>query len=427
MSLINVYSEIGKLKTVLLHRPGKELENLTPAMLERLLFDDIPYLKVAAEEHDAFAETLHNNGIKTLYLEDLAAEALINEEVRKSFINEFLKECNVHSKQIRNTLLEFFKELTNKELVLKLMSGVRVRELKKYRSGGLQELVYSHYPFVLDPLPNLYFTRDPFATIGNGVTINAMRTATRRKETLFAKYIFANHPDFAAENIPIWYNRTGIASIEGGDELVLSDEILAVGISQRTDAYAVEMLAEKLLENSSFKTVLAFEIPSSRAFMHLDTVFTMIDYDKFTIHPEIEGPLKVYALTKQGTDKEHAEQYFHDTDHGLDIRLEEMSLSDVLKKYLKLDNVTLIRCAGGDIIDAPREQWNDGSNTLAIAPGEVIVYDRNYVTNRLLVENGIKIHQIPSSELARGRGGPRCMSMPIYRENLTRSHYGKSN
>lgn len=427
MSLINVYSEIGKLKTVLLHRPGKELENLTPAMLERLLFDDIPYLKVATEEHDAFAETLHNNGIKTLYLEDLAAEALINEEVRKNFINEFLKECNVHSKQIRNTLLEFFKDLTNKELVLKLMSGVRVRELKKYRSGGLQELVYSHYPFVLDPLPNLYFTRDPFATIGNGVTINAMRTATRCKETLFAKYIFANHPDFAAENIPIWYNRTGIASIEGGDELVLSDEILAVSISQRTDAYAVEMLAEKLLGNSSFKTVLAFEIPSSRAFMHLDTVFTMIDYDKFTIHPEIEGPLKVYALTKQGTDKEHAEQYLHDTDHGLDIRLEEMSLSDVLKKYLKLDNVTLIRCAGGDIIDAPREQWNDGSNTLAIAPGEVIVYDRNYVTNRLLVENGIKIHQIPSSELARGRGGPRCMSMPIYRENLTRPDYGKSN
>lgn len=420
MSLINVYSEIGKLKTVLLHRPGNELENLTPAMLERLLFDDIPYLKVAKEEHDAFAETLHNNGIKTLYLEDLAAESLINEEVRQSFISEFLKECEVHSKHIRNTLLEYFNDLTNRELVLKLMSGIRVRDLKKYRAGGLQELVYSHYPFVLDPLPNLYFTRDPFATIGNGVTINAMRTATRRKETLFAKYIFAYHPDFANENIPIWYNRTGIASIEGGDELILNDEILAVGISQRTDAYAVEILAQKLLGNSSFKTVLAFEIPSSRAFMHLDTVFTMIDYDKFTIHPEIEGPLKVYALTKQGADQENSDQYFHDTDHGLDIRLEEMSLSDVLKKYLKLDDVTLIRCAGGDIIDAPREQWNDGSNTLAIAPGEVIVYDRNYVTNQLLVENGIKIHQIPSSELARGRGGPRCMSMPIYRENLMR-------
>ena len=419
MSLINVYSEIGKLKTVLLHRPGKELENLTPAMLERLLFDDIPYLKVAQEEHDAFAETLRNNGIKILYLEDLAADSLINEEVRQSFINEFLKECDVHSKRIRLTLKEYFADLSNRELILKLMSGVRVRDLTKYRAGGLQELVYSHYPFVLDPLPNLYFTRDPFATIGNGVTINAMRTATRRKETLFAKYIFQYNPDFAKENIPIWYNRNGIASIEGGDELVLNDEIIAVGISQRTDAYAVEILAQKLLGNSSFKTVLAFEIPSSRAFMHLDTVFTMIDYDKFTIHPEIEGPLKVYAISRQGSEDDNSAD-FHDTDHGLDIRLEEMSLSDVLKKYLNLDDVTLIRCAGGDIIDAPREQWNDGSNTLAIAPGEVIVYDRNYVTNRLLVENGIKIHQIPSSELARGRGGPRCMSMPIYRENLTR-------
>ena len=421
MSMINVYSEIGKLQKVLLHRPGKELENLTPAMLERLLFDDIPYLKSAQEEHDAFAETLRNNGIQILYLEDLAANSLIDEETRESFINEFLQECGVHSKKIRRSLKEYFSDFNNEELVCKLMSGVRVKDLTNYTSTGLQELVYSHYPFVLDPLPNLYFTRDPFATIGNGVTINAMRTATRRKETLFAKYIFKHHPEFSRENIPIWYNRTGFASIEGGDELVLNKEILAVGISQRTDAYAVEMLAQKLLGNSSFQTVLAFEIPSSRAFMHLDTVFTMIDYDKFTIHPEIEGPLKVYAISKQGDgDFENDPYNFHDTDHGLDIHLEEMSLSDILKKYLKLDNVTLIRCAGGDIIDAPREQWNDGSNTLAIAPGEVIVYDRNYVTNHLLVENGIKIHQIPSSELSRGRGGPRCMSMPIYREDLTR-------
>ena len=421
MSIINVYSEIGKLQTVLLHRPGKELENLTPAMLERLLFDDIPYLKVAREEHDAFAETLRNNGITILYLEELAAESLIDEEIRTAFIEEFLQESGVHSKKIRQTLRAYFADFNNQELISSLMAGVRVRDLTHYSPGGLQELVYSHYPFVLDPLPNLYFTRDPFATIGNGVTINAMRTETRRKETLFAKYIFKHHPRFAAENIPIWYNRNGIASIEGGDELVLSKEILAVGISQRTDAYAVEMLAQRLLANSTFRTVLAFEIPSSRAFMHLDTVFTMIDYDKFTIHPEIEGPLKVYALSKSGcADSDDPNCALQDPDHGLEIRLEELSLSEILKKYLKLDEVTLIRCAGGDIIDAPREQWNDGSNTLAIAPGEVIVYDRNYVTNQLLVENGVKIHQIPSSELARGRGGPRCMSMPIYRQDTSR-------
>ena len=232
-----------------------------------------------------------------------------------------------------------------------------------------------------------------------------MHTATRRKETLFAKYIFAYHPEFSAEQIPIWYNRTEPASIEGGDELVLSSDTIAVGISQRTEAFAVELLAKRLLGNSSFKTVLAFEIPSSRAFMHLDTVFTMIDYDKFTIHPEIEGPLKVYAISKRRPAEEAAMpgdyQNHYYQDNELNICLEEMPLADVLKKYLKLDQVSLIRCAGADIIDAPREQWNDGSNTLAIAPGEVIVYDRNYVTNQLLVDNGIKIHLIPSSELSR--------------------------
>ena len=257
-------------------------------------------------------------------------------------------------------------------------------------------------------MPNLYFTRDPFATIGHGITLNHMRTDTRNRETIFAKYIFRHHPRFKGKDIPFWFNRDENTSLEGGDELILSKEILAVGISQRTDSASVEKLAKKLLyyKDTTFKTILAFKIPVSRAFMHLDTVFTQVDYDKFTVHPGIVGPLEVYAITKDPENDGHL------------IAVEECdTLENILKKYLKRD-IELIKCGGGDEIIAAREQWNDGSNTLAIAPGEVVVYSRNYVTNEILEKEGIKLHVIPSSELSRGRGGPRCMSMPLIREDL---------
>lgn len=405
-SILNVTSEIGRLKKVLLHRPGKEVENLTPDLMETLLFDDIPYLKIAREEHDAFAKVLKDNGAEVLYLEELASEAILNKEIRNKFIEEFLKEGNVIGKGTKNALYEYFEELDNKELIDKLMAGVRKSELTNYKNKSLTDMANSDHPFILDPMPNLYFTRDPFATIGTGITLNHMRTETRNRETIFAKYIFNHHPDFMDKDIPLWFDRDENTSLEGGDELVLSDKTIAIGISERTDAASIEKFAERIFRDGQpFQTILAFDIPKKRAFMHLDTVFTMVDYDKFTIHPEIEGPLTVFSITKG-------------TDNKLNVKQEEATLEDILKKYLGLDKVTLIRCAGGDVIDAPREQWNDGSNTLAIAPGEVVVYSRNYVTNRLLQEHGIKIHEIPSSELSRGRGGPRCMSMPLVREKL---------
>jgi arginine deiminase len=257
-------------------------------------------------------------------------------------------------------------------------------------------------------MPNLYFTRDPFATVGTGISLNHMRTVTRQRETLFAKYIFAHHEDYRDSEVKFWYDRTDDYSIEGGDVLVLSDKVLAIGISQRTDAAAIDVFARKLFaDGQSFEVILAFDIPKSRAYMHLDTVFTMVDHDKFTIHPEIEGPLNVYSIRKKNSG-------------NLSILKETMELREVLAKYLELEKVTLIRCGGKRGIDAGREQWNDGSNTLAIAPGEVIVYSRNHITNRLLEDQGIKLHVMPSSELSRGRGGPRCMSMPLIRENLIR-------
>lgn len=403
---INVNSEIGKLKKVLLHRPGKELENLMPEYLERLLFDDIPYLKIAQEEHDEFANILRNNGVEVVYLEDLVAESISNNDLKLQFIDEFIEEAGIKEDRETSLLREYFHSFSSKDMILKMMEGIRKTEIKDYKLKNLTDYLNNDYPFIIDPMPNLYFTRDPFATVGNGATIHKMHTVTRNRETLFAKYIFNCNPDY--KETKLWYDRSEDFSIEGGDILVLNEKTVAVGISQRTHPNAIEKLANKLLtEDSNFDKILAIDIPKQRTFMHLDTVFTMVDYDKFTMHPNIKKDISVYVLERDKNGK-------------MVISEEQGSLEDILKKYLNLDKISLIKCGGNSIIDAAREQWNDGSNTLCIAPGEVIVYSRNYVTNQVLQEEGIKTHIMPSSELSRGRGGPRCMSMPLIREDLNK-------
>ncbi|MBO0475579.1 arginine deiminase [Vagococcus sp. DIV0080] len=403
---INVYSEIGKLKSVLVHRPGGELENLMPDYLERLLFDDIPYLEKAQEEHDQFVEILESKGIEVLYLENLAAESLLNDKIKMDFIDQYLDEANIKSKTAKVKAKELLLSLpTNKELIDKTMAGMQKVELPQFEKSSLTDMVESEYPFVIDPMPNLYFTRDPFATIGHGISLNRMFAETRNRETIYAQYIFEFHPRFAGKDVPKVYNRDESTRIEGGDELILSKDVLAIGISQRTDAASIEKMAKTIFDQGmSFKHILAFDIGEYRKFMHLDTVFTMVDYDKFTIHPEIEGDLVVYSITNGS--------------NGLEILREEDTLENILCKYLHLDKVHLIRCGGGNLTAAAREQWNDGSNTLTIAPGEVVVYDRNPITNKLLEEAGIKLNSMPGSELVRGRGGPRCMSMPLEREDI---------
>lgn len=398
-NIINVYSEIGQLKKVLLHRPGEEVENLTPEYLKILLFDDIPYLKIAREEHDKFAAVLKKNGVEVIYLEDLSAESIKNEEIKKRFLREVINESSVKEEAVKNRIKDYFKNMPEKDIILTIMAGLRFKEL------GISE-DDKEYPFVMNPMPNLYFTRDPFASVGRGITINSMKTITRRRETIFAKYIFEYHPLFKDQDIPKWYDRDDKYCMEGGDELVLSKEVLAIGHSERSDSRAILRIAKNIFEKGeSFETVLMFEIPKRRAFMHLDTVFTMVDYDKFILHPNIEESTKVNAIRYDHKNKE------------LVINEEVDSLQRILSKYVKRD-VKLIRCGGGDKIVASREQWNDGSNTLAIAPGKVITYERNYVTNEILDKNNVSVISIPSSELSRGRGGPRCMSMPIYRKEV---------
>ncbi|MBA2916355.1 arginine deiminase [Lactobacillus crispatus] len=407
-SPIHVYSEIGKLKTVMLHRPGKELENLAPDILHRMLIDDIPYLKIAQEEHDAFAHVLRQQGIKVLYLEDLLAESLTDEKVRRAFLDQLLDESSIKKQDpLHQLLLNYLQELPTKEMVKTVIAGIRKSAIHN-STPSLADLAEDpDYPFYLDPMPNVYFTRDQQAAIGSGKTINRMTFRARRRESLFMETILKNHPDFKNATIPVWRDRYHHGRLEGGDELVLNNHVLAVGISQRTSATAITDLAHNLFGHSSYDTILAIKIPHNHAMMHLDTVFTMINYDQFTVHPFIldkAGKIDIYVLQP-------------DDHNGVKIT-EKNDLVQVLKENLHLSELDLIPTGGGDPIAAPREQWNDGSNTLAIAPGEVVTYDRNYVSNDLLRKHGIIVHEIRSSELSRGRGGPRCMSCPLVREDL---------
>lgn len=402
---MKVTSEIGKLKTVLVHRPGKELENLTPDLLEKLLFDDIPYLKVAQEEHDFFVNTLRREGVEVLYLTDLLKEALeAHPEATDHFVNAFIEESRIKSKTIKSALFQFFKSLTPHQMILKMIEGVRTHEIQIAKKLSIMDMLEDEYPFYTDPIPNLIFQRDPFSTIGLGVAVGRMSTMARQRETLFSEYIINYHPRFKTWNPPYYNNRNDRYAIEGGDILILSDEVIAAGISNRTDPRAIEHLAEKIFSSdASFKTILAFNIPKSRAFMHLDTVFTQVDYDIFTIHPGIEDKLTVFEITKKNG--------------SFDVSKIVDNLDAILMKYLKRP-IKLIRCGGKDLITATREQWNDGANTLCVSPGKVIVYDRNQVTNDLLRNAGVTVLEINSSELSRGRGGPRCMTMPLEREDI---------
>ena len=402
---VHNYSEIGKLRKVLLHRIGSEVDGLVPDNFARLLFDDIPYLKVAQQEHDRFAEILRKNGVEVVYYVDEAAKALEKPEIRDRFIREMLEEVRFSSRGVKEAIYAQLIGLTPTELVSRVITGIRKSEITDYKPRTLAEKIDEAYPFYMDPMPNMYFTRDQAACIGNGVSIHHMSTATRRRESLIFRYIYEFNGDFAPAGTEKWFDYDDPYSLEGGDILVLSKDIVAVGLSERTTAAGIETFTKNLLGGSDFKKVLVFNIPKKRAFMHLDTVFTMVDHDKFSIHPEIEGPLQIYELSLKGNGE-------------ISLKSKTEDLSSILAGELGLPSVKLIRCGGDDVMAAQREQWNDGSNTLCIAPGKVITYERNYVTNDLLDRNGVEVLTMPSSELSRGRGGPRCMSCPVYREDL---------
>lgn len=412
---LDVRSEIGELRCVMLHRPGDELLNLSPDGLEQLLFDDIPFLDVAQKEHDAFAQMLRDQGVKVLYLDELVAEALDSDPgARDEFTTDYLAQCGVDGLGVKAAIRERLDAIEDtKVFVDKTITGIRSDEIDvdPTAARSLADLMETsgedNGGIVVDPIPNVYFTRDTFSVIGRGVSLNHMRSATRRRESLYGSCIFRHHPDF--KGAPIWYTPDSPYHIEGGDILVLKDDVIAVGISERTQPAAIDLLARNLLwgdEDSGIRRVYAFSIPHKRSFMHLDTVFTQVDVDTFTVHPGILGRLSVFELTRGATSG--------------DVRIRQMdgSLDKILAQVLGLPAVKLIKCGGDDPIASAREQWNDGSNTLAVRPGTIFVYQRNAVTNDILYREGLTLLEVPSAELSRGRGGPHCMSMAFLRDAL---------
>ena len=400
------FSEIAPLKKVLMHRPGDEFLNLTPNTLERLLFDDIPYLKIAQQEHDAYANALRAEGVEVIYLVDLVAEAIEagGRTVRKKFLEQFIAEAGVTSPKVVKHCYDYLNAIKDtKEMVQKCIAGIDISELKKLGKVSGFYATRDTGRMIIDPIPNLYFQRDPMATVGHGATLHRMWSVTRTRESIFMEYVYRYHPFY--DDVKLYYDRSEPYCIEGGDIQVLSPEVVAIGISQRTEPDAIADFAKRLFKDKSnaFKYVLAIDIPDERSFMHLDTVMTQVDVDKFAVQDAVMDISTVYEIS-QGRGGE------------LEIVEIRQSLQKVLEKYLHLNRVELIKCGNGKRIDAEREQWSDGVNLLCIRPGVVAAYDRNHVTNATLRRHGIKVIELPSSELSRGRGGSHCMTMAIARE-----------
>ncbi len=401
----NISSDVGSLEAVLLHRPGKELERLTPLYLEELLFEDIPWLGRMQEEHDLFAKMLENQGCQVYYYDTMLTEILKDDSVRALLIEDLLESTGINRLRESEAIKEFLASRTPRELSDICIAGLYKNEVPL--KEGLRSLSYhimGDYPFYISPLPNLYFTRDPGAVIGQGIAINSMKTRARKRESLLLWYIHTYFKGVDSSSRSLWFDRNYPESIEGGDILVLNKNVLAIGCSARTSAEGIEKISENLINsNSPIEEILVIQIPFKRAYMHLDTVFTMLDRDKFIIYPGILEDIRVFSLTggKQ----------------GLTVRSEK-DLSSALCRALKLNHIELIQSGGGDKMTAAREQWNDSTNTLAIAPGKVVTYRRNSVSNETLRNHGVEVFEIDGSELVRGRGGPRCMSMPLRRKGL---------
>ena len=404
MSSINVRSEIGRLERVMLHRPGVELGNLMPDYLERMLAEDTPDVRRAGEEHDEFASILRSNGVEVVYIENMFREVVRDEAVKNAFIDDFVR-IGVRGVSLGEAVREYLRAVPAEGLFDAVAKGITRSDLDGVQKKPIQYYVKEDYPFLTDPLPNLYFTRDISFSLGSGIAISAMCMEARMRETLFIRYIHKYSPYFDRGGVELLYDYDCGDGIEGGDVLSLSDKCVAIGSGERTTVAAVERLAGTLFSRG-YERVLLFKNPNTRTYMHLDVLMTHIDRDKFLAHPCIAHKwFDVYELTP-GANGE------------IRISLTTDPVERVLERALGLDKVSFVEVAGGDPIQYRREHWNMGANSLAIEPGHIITYDRNVITNELIDKAGVKVSPRPGGELSRGRGGPRCMSMPMLRGEL---------
>lgn len=417
---LGVSSEVGALRRVLLHRPGREVETLMPGMLENLLFEDIPWLKRLREEHDDFANLLRSQGCEVYYYVDLLRDVLCDAGLAKEVTEYLVSTGRLPQSSLRDEILEFLLAMDADALAEIMIAGLRKDAIAhSEREKRLSWWIKEDFPFYIEPLPNLYFTRDPGIIIGTGMALGLMQTQARRREVYLLNLLRCHHELFAPVRDRLWYGPENGNDwrayempwhgpgdfLEGGDVLVLSDTALALGVSMRSSVGAVETLAERLFrDGSGISEILIIKIPAARAYMHLDTVFTMVDRNSFVLFPGIADSIHVFRLSPGRAG-------------ALKIK-EAPSLERGLSDVLGMDRVRIIASGIKDGGIAAREQWNNSANTLAIAPGRVITYNRNSSANELFEKAGIKVLGIDGSELVRGRGGPRCMSMPILRDDV---------
>ena len=397
-------SEVGRLRTVMLHRPGPELKRLTPRNNDKLLFDGIPWVSRAQDEHDAFAQALRDRDVEVLYLTDLMVETLQQEEAREHAIAGAMSSLHLGD-TLRAYLNEALHDQSPEQLAAFLTAGVRNDEVKG--GFGLVTSLLASDDFLIDPLPNLLFTRDSSVWLKDRVAITSLAMPARERETQLTDLIYRDHPRFrGTATIHGWEQE----HVEGGDVLLLAPGVIAIGVGERTTPAGAERFARQVFTEGLAHTVLAVPIAQERATMHLDTVCTMVDVDKIVMYPNVADHLQAYTVTVKDRNGEA------DRDLVLDVSSPEPFLV-AAAKAMSIDTLHQID-TGLDPVTAEREQWDDGNNTLALAPRVAVAYERNVETNDRLEEAGIEVVRIAGSELGSGRGGPRCMSCPISRDAL---------